>query len=339
MVGTIASGPDLLRLLLVPALGWAAWRDYRTRRVPSRLWWPLIGLGVLLLAWEGWSLFTDFGTSDQVFLLRTGISVGLLGLLGVAFYRLRLMGAADAKAIITVAVLFPIYPAYDFGVILLPIVRPPLGVFSLTVLTNSALLGLLYPAALAIQNLRDGEFSRTAFLARRVHWSAIPSTPGRLAEIPEGRTLGGLDLDALRMYLRWRQATVADLRSRPNELRDPDSIPGDPGDPTDGRPVPADEVSIEPALEAAHPAPNIEEGGDHQGYTDPWAAEEFLSSVDSAYGATATQLRAALESLTKSATVWISPGLPFLVPIFLGLLVGLGYGDLLFAGLQAVGLI
>ena len=38
---------DLLRLIAVPALGWAAWRDVRTRRLPNRLWTPLVAIGLL----------------------------------------------------------------------------------------------------------------------------------------------------------------------------------------------------------------------------------------------------------------------------------------------------
>ena len=38
-------------------------------------------------------------------------------------------------------------------------------------------------------------------------------------------------------------------------------------------------------------------------------------------------------------TVWVSPGLPFVVPMFLGLVVGFGYGDLLFGLLGWLGAI
>jgi preflagellin peptidase FlaK len=37
--------------------------------------------------------------------------------------------------------------------------------------------------------------------------------------------------------------------------------------------------------------------------------------------------------------VWVSPGLPFVVPMFVGLLLALTYGDLLFGLLGAVGLV
>ncbi|MFB6361977.1 MAG: prepilin peptidase [Halobacteriales archaeon] len=338
-MASVASGPDLLRLIAIPVLGWAAWRDHRIRRVSPRLWWPLVGLGAALLVWEGSVALSHPGPAWRLFLLRSVISLGGLGLLAVGFYRYGLIGAADAKAIATLAVLFPTYPAYTLGGVLLPLVRPPLGVFSLTVLTNTALLGLLYPAWLAIRNVRERELSVPIFFARRVHWSELPTVHGRLAETPDGWALGGLDLDALRMYLRWRKASLIDLRSRPGELRDPKSLPADLGEPTDGRPDPTAAISPEDVSDVSEPVPGC--GSDESDATaaDPWGAEAFLSSVDSAYGATPQQLRAGLEFLSRADRVWITPGLPYLVPVFLGLLVAFGYGDLLYGGFRAAGLV
>ena len=37
--------------------------------------------------------------------------------------------------------------------------------------------------------------------------------------------------------------------------------------------------------------------------------------------------------------MWVSPGLPFLVPLFVGLLVALTYGDVLFGIVRALGMV
>jgi len=72
---------------------------------------------------------------------------------------------------------------------------------------------------------------------------------------------------------------------------------------------------------------------------DPWGAERFLDDIDhSAYGTSPQQLRDGLDVLVEQDEVWISPGIPFLVPMFAGLVVSLTYGDVLFSLLQAVGL-
>jgi archaeal preflagellin peptidase FlaK len=48
----VASAPDLLRLLSLPIFAWVAYRDVRTRRVPSRTWLPIGALAIVLLAWD-----------------------------------------------------------------------------------------------------------------------------------------------------------------------------------------------------------------------------------------------------------------------------------------------
>lgn len=70
---------------------------------------------------------------------------------------------------------------------------------------------------------------------------------------------------------------------------------------------------------------------------DDWDAEAFLADVGSAYGTTPEGLREGLDVLTTRETVWMSPGIPFLVPILVGLLVALVYGDLLTSALRVVG--
>jgi preflagellin peptidase FlaK len=78
-------------------------------------------------------------------------------------------------------------------------------------------------------------------------------------------------------------------------------------------------------------------GGDDP--ADPWAAARFLEGIEgSAYGTTPATLRAGLETVVARDRVWLSPGLPFVVPMFVGLVVAFTFGDLLFAVLRLVGL-
>ena len=63
---------------------------------------------------------------------------------------------------------------------------------------------------------------------------------------------------------------------------------------------------------------------------DEWGAQAFLDDIEGdAYGTTPEKLRDGLEVLVAEDVVWVSPGLPFIVPMFLGLVVSLVYGDLL----------
>ncbi|TKX85293.1 A24 family peptidase [Halorubrum sp. SS5] len=344
-----ATLPDLLRLLVVPVFAWAAIRDVRTRRLPNRLWPPLYLFGALLLLWEAVSLWPFAGFDGRIFLVRAAISLLFVAPLGYAFWYLGAFGGADAKAMIALAVIFPTFPAYEVGGVTLPLVGTQLGVFSLTILTNTVLIGLAYPVGLAALNLVRGEVSSSMFLARPVATDSLPDRHGRLFEDPEGPTRGGLDLDALRMYLRWRGLTLADLRADPDGLRDPASV-GETFDPTDGgthvgprtdggRAVDDAAPDGERAADDAPPDGERAADGDPEG-DDPWAAERFLDDIDhGAYGTDAATLRDGLDVVARADRVLVSPGMPFVVPMAVGLVVSLTYGDALFALLGAVGLV
>ena len=339
-LGAVASLGDLARLLAVPLLGWAALRDIRTRRVPNWVWYVLGGLGAVLLVADLVRL-APFGSSfARLELTRIALSLGVVVPLAYGFWRLGGFGGADAKALMALAVLFPTYPAYYppqtlFGVDLPPVLpaEPTLvGVFSLTVLTNTVLVGALFPVALTVRNALAGRFSPVMFLARVVPVGSLTRRHGRLFEGPSGFTRSGLDVDALRMYLRWRGLPLAELRAHPDRYRDPDGV-GETFDATDGAVA---EAAVEhDAASAAGDAPEPTDGD----YDDPWAAEQFLDDIEgSAYGTDAETLRAGLETVAAADEVWLSPGLPFIVPMFVGLLVALTYGDLLYGLLTALGL-
>jgi preflagellin peptidase FlaK len=317
----LGTAPDLLRLLAVPVFGWAALRDARTRRVPNETWYPLVAVGVVALGWDLWAAAP---AARSLLLLRTGVSLGLVVPIAYGLWWLGGFGGADTKALMTVAVLLPVYPTYYLPTVALPVVSSAAGVFSLTVLANGVLLGAAYPLAVAARNLLRGRLSRAALVGVPVRVSALPATHGRLLETPEGFTRAGLDLDALRMYLRWRGIDLADLLADP-ALRDPDTV-AETGDPTDGA------VRTDGGSDADAP-PGADQG-------DPWAAERFLAETESgAYGTTPATLRDGLDRLAGAdpdETVWVSPGIPFILPLFVGLVVSLTAGDLLVAALSAV---
>ena len=364
-----ASGPDLLRLLSVPFFAYVAWLDIRTRRVPNRTWLPLLGLAVVALAWDILRVWT--GAADPVVLVALTVSVGFVVPLAYLFWRLGGFGGADAKAFFVVALLLPAYPTYRLGdrfagvfdafpgatyLGTLPLVQPELGVFSVTVLSNTVVLGALYPVALAARNLAVGALSPGMFVAKPVRWDRVTDAYGRLLEPPDRRlrdvrslsglsaafTLRGVDLDAVRMYLRWRGLSLAALREQPDRYRHPASLPAEPNDPGDGA-VPVDGWDGPPQVadtDGGRPYSDAEPWGPEARLPvgeDPWGAERFLAEVR-AYGATPEQLREGLETLAEDEVVRVSPGIPFLVPLFFGLVTAFVYGDLLFALFEAAGL-
>ncbi len=301
-----ASGPDLLRLAIVPGLVWLAVLDIRTRRVPRWVWWPLAGAGLLALAWSGFEAFTAGGWVQRRWTIQVLLSAGVIAPMGYLFYRLNAFGAADAKAVMLLGIAFPTYPTIRIAAITLPVVESAVGVFSMTALVNGVILGLAYPIGLFVANAAKRQFRPVMFLGRPVETSTLERRHGVILEDAEGFTRRGLDLDALRMYLRWRDLDLATLREDPTAHEDPASVPADPSPPDDGR-VRAD-------------------GGTDA--DDRWGARRFLEDVDGAYGARPEELRAGLDLICECDRVWISPGIPFLVPLVGGLVLGLVVGDL-----------
>ena len=311
--------PDLLRLLVVPVFGYAAYRDIRTRRVDRRTWVPAALLGLVALALD-FLLVPPGSFSGDRLLVRVGVSLGLVGALGYLFWRLGAFGGADAKAVLILALCFPTSPVLPEPFAGVPVHGSTLGVFSLTILSNTVLLGLAYPLVLAVGNAARGRFRLAMLVGRPVRLDRLAGTYGRLLETPAGFTRGGLDLDALRMYLRWRGTTVSAIRERPDALRDPDSLPApaaynDPtsGSVAEGEPV-ADggiaagsESEEEPVADGgtvdgpeAAPQPGVPTSGAATPAVrrvDPWGAAAFLDSVSHAYGTTPADLRDGLELL------------------------------------------
>ncbi|QHS18021.1 prepilin peptidase [haloarchaeon 3A1-DGR] len=362
-----ATAPDLLRLAIVPVFAWAALRDVRTRRLPNRIWPPVYLFGAVLLATDLLLRWPIDGVADRLFLLRVAISLLFIAPLGVAFWYVGGFGGADAKALVALAIVYPTFPTYVLpvaGIPALPAVEPALGVFSLTILTNTVLVGACYPVGLGVYNALRGRRSPVMFLARPIPVHRVIAIHGRLFETRDGYTRNGLDLDALRMYLRWRGTSLAAVREDPDRHRDPESV-AETFDPTDGA------THVGPATDGDKPtgeskstgsgdSTDDERGGDDAAETaaeregtepvenseedtvdDPWAAERFLAEIEgSAYGTDPETLREGLETVTDSdrERVWVSPGMPFVVPMFLGIVVSLTYGDVLFAVLRGLGL-
>lgn len=332
----LASTPDLLRLLAVPVFGYVAYRDIETRRVPNRTWVPLAALALVLLAWDGYAAYAG---GDRLFFLRAAVGVGFVVPLVTAFWYTGSFGGADAKAFYVLALLFPVYPVYyppDLPLVpaTLPMEPSPAGLFSLTILSNTVVAGAVYPLGVAVVNLLRGNVGLPMVIGRPLRWDRLSEEYGVLLETPDGFTRRGLDLDALRMYLEWRGCSLADLREAPDTHRDPASLPADPNPPGDG--VVAD--GGQPVeTERDYDEPDAPDDPNAVPADDPWGAEAFLDDVEgSAYGTTPERLREGLEVVVDEEEVWISPGIPFLVPTFAGLLVSLTYGDLLFQVVAAL---
>ena len=152
-------------------LVYACYSDIRKRSVSNIAWLVTVGVGIVFAGYyavmQGMSL-----------LIPLIVSVTITGAASYIFFRLGFFGAADAKALICIAVLFPTQPGFIilshhfplFGASV-PVVFP----FAFVVLLNATVLALAVPIFLFLRNLHSlglKEFMRNAvmcFVAYRVN--------------------------------------------------------------------------------------------------------------------------------------------------------------------------
>ncbi len=131
----------------------ASYQDFRTREIDDKVWLIGGGLGGALTAYE--ALFTP----AYPYLLA-GFSIGITAALAFGVYYLGLYGGADAKALLAIALTFPLAPSW---------ITSPL--FPIAVLGNSLLLSvlLLIPTCLAL-NLAWKVSGRSLFDGVEAPW-------------------------------------------------------------------------------------------------------------------------------------------------------------------------
>lgn len=279
---------DLVRLISIPVFIALSVTDIKTRRIPNRVWPPLVALGVGLICVDIWHALTTPLVSATPYLIQSGISIGFTIALAYGLWWLGGFGGADAKALMALGILFPTYPTYLTPTATLPFVRAPHGLFPLTILVNTVLGVGLYLIARALYTmLRERTLTPLALFGSPVPITSVPDRHGRLLETVDGPVLSGVDLDVIIDYLEWQETTIDALRANTDSFATPES-------------------------------------------DDPWDAATFLDTRDAIYYPDDPDaLRDALRLLTETdrTRVWYTPGLPFFVPLTIGLLLALVVGS------------
>ncbi|WP_228369350.1 A24 family peptidase [Candidatus Nitrososphaera gargensis] len=115
-----------------------AYYDLKTREVNDRLWMVFGAAGLVLYPWE----YVSGATADVQMIL---VSVSLTAAIAVALYRYSFFGGADAKALMAISAIMPVYysPSTFY-------VHPITGIM---VLTNAVLFAMAVPLYNALSNL------------------------------------------------------------------------------------------------------------------------------------------------------------------------------------------
>jgi preflagellin peptidase FlaK len=128
--------------------------DIRERRVPFRTWYPMLIIGIPLVA----VLYAGLFSLDPYVFLRYILISALFCGLFYSFAYFRLFGGADAWALIFIAALIPLFPLST----ILPV--PPFQYLPFTVLTNAVILNLAAPLGIGIWNLTQGNHAPLRYM-------------------------------------------------------------------------------------------------------------------------------------------------------------------------------
>lgn len=299
---------DVLRVLVaLPVFLYASYRDVKERLVRDVVWVPLYVFGLLFLLIDlttgDWTTIAPWVAGNLIFAI----------VIGYILYWTHLFGGADRKALIGLALLFPTYPLLIvFPLVTPPILEPPMNaanMFSLTILANTALIAILFPLYTLFNNLRDRfEPTRPGLMltAERVPLEETPSRHGKILLTWDfdsnglvGRFLSlirtiryGIDTQFLTDYLEWHNSGTDG----------PDSTLSD-----------LDHLYIEEFLNS---------DANHTENGEPIWMEPDSTDIDEA--------EESILTLLDQDEVWMTPGIPFLVPMTLGLLLSLTIGDVIY---------
>lgn len=337
---------DLLRALLIPVvLLYASYQDWKTRLISDRVWIPLYVGGLVLLIYDL--------LNGVWYVLAPSILLNMIvaTVTAVALYKLRIFYGADMKAIIGLGVAFPTYPLLgDY-----PLVSPEsvgagqvevTGVFILAILANSAVFGLLFPVKSFIKNIRNGAYKDGnllwLFVAEQrdiksltvndhgniidtwsTDYSANPILKG-LQLMKSG--INGVDVRFIPDYVSWRRefeessekdaATQTEETAENSQVEDEkDSVQQDSQGAT---PVEEDE------------SPSFTSLRDLQSEAIHTYLSEFVDQSEMWHVPDPESQTESLRELAENDTVWVTPGIPYIIPILLGVVSASFAGNLMY---------
>lgn len=139
---------EILKILFtMPFLLYSCYTDLKVRRVSNKVWKYMLASGSVFVIYD---LFTG-----GIPYLKSLIFSGVVVFISIyILFQLGAFGGGDAKGLIVLSILFPLYPVFLFSGKVYPLLGlPPVGLFAFTVLENALLVTILVPLGMFCYNL------------------------------------------------------------------------------------------------------------------------------------------------------------------------------------------
>ncbi|MBW6517119.1 MAG: prepilin peptidase [ANME-2 cluster archaeon] len=242
---------ELLKVLYCsPFLLYSCYTDIRTRRVSNQVW-KLMLMGVALF------VANDIMRGGIPTLVSLLISAVIIYIFVYVIFQLGGFGGADAKSLIVLSILFPVYPQIQVSGTYFPLQGVPLiGLFAFSVFGNAVLLTVVVPLGMLAYNL-------------------FTLKPGEILQRPAYLFVGF-------------KTDISRLSGRHIKLIEEYSL-------SDGK------------IHTRFRRNGVRIDNEIVGKLEEYAAWELIPR-----------------------RVWVTPGLPFMIPITLGFFVAVFFGDLIF---------
>ncbi|KKG09355.1 A24 family peptidase C-terminal domain-containing protein [Methanosarcina sp. 2.H.A.1B.4] len=138
---------EILKILFtMPFLLYACYTDLKERRVSNRLWKYMLASGSVFVIYDVYTGGIPY--------LKSLIFSGVIVFVSIyILFQLGAFGGGDAKGLIVLSILFPLYPVFLLSEELYPLLGlPPVGLFAFTVLENALLVTTLVPLGMFCYN-------------------------------------------------------------------------------------------------------------------------------------------------------------------------------------------
>ncbi|MEM1957949.1 MAG: A24 family peptidase C-terminal domain-containing protein [Archaeoglobaceae archaeon] len=124
---------------------YACFLDFKSRIVPNRVWKAMLIAVAPMVGYEVYYAFVE----NSISLISAMLGATFMIVFAYMIYAINAYGGADAKALMSLALIFPFYPKIgDF-----PLLNQGFGIFAFSVLANSVIFAPFMMVFLLVRNL------------------------------------------------------------------------------------------------------------------------------------------------------------------------------------------